>query len=113
MEQPLQVTFKNVPHSEAIEAACAKHAEKLDALYDRILACRVVVSAQHGIPDEGRTHSYHLTLIVPGEEIVITRDSEDARGVEDDRRALRETFERARRRLDEFLDRRRERGRTA
>jgi len=110
MEDALQVTFKGIEHSSAVEQACGKYFEKLAKLTNRIVSCHVVVSGR----DEDRTnkfHSYHLTLNVPGTEIVITNDSGEVHTGEEDRRALRETFERARHRLDEFLERRRDRER--
>jgi ribosome-associated translation inhibitor RaiA len=47
MQLPLQITFRNLEPSEAVEARVRKESEKLDKLYDRIMRCRVVVEAHH------------------------------------------------------------------
>jgi len=43
MRIPLQVKFRNMPHSDAIEAKINEKSAKLDRLYDRIMGSRVVV----------------------------------------------------------------------
>ena len=109
MEHPLQVTFKNVAHSDQIELACHKYLEKLEKLYDRIVSCHVVVSPREGGPTNVQLHKYLLTLHVPGSEIVISHHSGEVFTAEGDRRALHETFDRAFHRLEAFLERRRDR----
>ena len=112
MENALKVTFKGIEHSDEIEESCHKHFKKLEQLCDRIVSCHVVVSARDKDRKPGtQFHYYRLTLSVPGGEIVITHDTADVHSREEDARLLRETFERARARLDEFLEKRRDRSR--
>jgi len=114
MENVLKVTFKGIDHSDEIEEACHKYFKKLEQLCDRITSCHVVVSARDTDRKPGtQFHYYRLTLRVPGGEIVISHDTGKVHSLEEDARALRETFERARARLDEFLEKRRDRSRLA
>lgn len=41
MKLPLQVTFRNMASSDAMEANIREKAEKLDQFYDQIMSCRV------------------------------------------------------------------------
>ena len=112
MEKPLKVTFKGIAQSDEIESACFKHFAKIEKLTDRITSCHVVVSAREADRERAQFHNYHLTLLVPGTEIVITHDAGEIHSKEEDLRALRDTFDRARHRLDEFMERRRDRTRS-
>jgi cold shock CspA family protein len=70
---PLQVTFRNMAPSEAIENNIREKAAKLDSFYNRIMSCRVVVEAPHRHHHKGKTYQVHIDLTVPGGELVINR----------------------------------------
>ncbi|MDH3444302.1 MAG: HPF/RaiA family ribosome-associated protein [Deltaproteobacteria bacterium] len=73
MEMPLQITFRNMPHSPAIEENVREKAGKLDSYYDRIMSCRVVVEAPHRRHHKGKAYHVRIDLTVPGGELVINR----------------------------------------
>jgi cold shock CspA family protein/ribosome-associated translation inhibitor RaiA len=73
MEIPLQITFRNMAPSEAVESAIRDKAFKLDSFYDRILSCRVVVEAPHRRHRKGKAYQVRIDLSVPGTELVINR----------------------------------------
>jgi ribosome-associated translation inhibitor RaiA len=50
MEIPLQITFRNMPPSQAIEDNIREKASKLESFYDRIMSCRVIVEAPPSSP---------------------------------------------------------------
>jgi len=59
MEIPLQITFRNMAPSEAIERRIRKKVEKLELFYDRLLSCRVNIEAPHP-PSQGKLlHGTH------------------------------------------------------
>ena len=39
---PVQITFRNMPPSDAVAARVQEEAEKLDEFYRRITSCRVI-----------------------------------------------------------------------
>ena len=45
MPIPLQISFRNMDPSPAVEARIRKKAEKLERFHDRIIGCTVVVDA--------------------------------------------------------------------
>ena len=73
MENPLQITFRNMPPSPAIEDAIRQKAGKLDSYYDRILGCHVVVEAPHRHHHKGKAFLIRIDLKVPGGELVVNR----------------------------------------
>jgi len=73
MENPLRITFRNMPPSPAIENNIREKAAKLDSYYDRILGCHVVVEAPHRHHHKGKAYLVRIDLTVPGGELVINR----------------------------------------
>src|SRR5687768_16897328 len=73
MENPLQITFRNMPASPAIEDTIREKAAKLDSYYDRVLGCHVVVEAPHRRHHKGKAYLVRIDLKVPRGELVINR----------------------------------------
>jgi ribosome-associated translation inhibitor RaiA len=96
MQIPLQVTFRNFPRSDALDARIREKAAKLESLFPRIMSCHVVVEALDRHHHKGRQFSVRLDIRVPGHEVAVDRSHD-----EDVYVALRDTFAAAGRRLDE------------
>lgn len=105
MQIPLQVTFREVPRSDAIEAAIRDRVEKLDQFYDKIMGCRAVVGMIQRHRHQGKLFNIRLDITVPGGEVVVNRDK-----AEDVYVAIRDAFDHAKRRLEDYA--RRQRGET-
>ncbi|MFO7580262.1 MAG: HPF/RaiA family ribosome-associated protein [Nitrosomonas halophila] len=45
MQIPLEITFRNMDPSAAVEARLREKAEKLERFHDHIMSCRIVVEA--------------------------------------------------------------------
>jgi cold shock CspA family protein len=73
MENPLQITFRNLPPTPAIEETIREKAAKLEAYYDRILGCHVVVEAPHRHHHKGKAYLVRIDLTVPGGGLVVNR----------------------------------------
>lgn len=73
MEIPLKITFRDMPPSKAVEANIREKAVKLEAFYDRIMSCRVIVQAPHRHHHKGKAYQVRIDLTVPGGELVINR----------------------------------------
>ena len=108
MTVPLQITVRDMPHSEAIDQAIRNKADKLSRFFDRITSCRVLVETAHRHQHQGRRYQVRIDITVPGGEIAITRDPSGNNSHEDVYVAIRDAFDSARRQLQEFV--RRERG---
>ena len=100
MKLPLQVTFRNIPSSESIEAHINEKASKLDKFYDRIMSCRVVVEATQRRHHQGKLYGVRVDITVPGKELAVTREENEDAYV-----AVRDAFNTAARRLEEHARR--------
>jgi len=102
MPNQLQITLRDMQHSDALEARIRGALRKLERLHSCIIGCRVVVEAPHHHHRQGRQFVVRLDLAVPGGEIVVNHDHHEDLYV-----ALRDTFNAARRQLDDYARRHR------
>ncbi len=107
MESTLQITFRDIPPSPAIEARIRAEAAELEQFYDRITRCRVVVELPHRHQQQGRLYGVRIDLTVPGEEIVIGREPGHDHAHEDVYVAIRDAFDAAKRQLQDHARRER------
>lgn len=108
MQLPLQITFRDMEPSEAIEAKIRERVGKLDRFYDRIMACRVIIEAPHRHHHQGKLYHVRVDLTVPQDELLARREPPLHHAHEDVYVAIRDAFDAARRQLEDFA--RRERG---
>ena len=102
----LQVTFRNIDASPAVEAAIRERARELDKFFDRIVSCRVVIEAPHR-RRHGDIFHIRVDLKIPGKEIVVKRDPAEHHAHEDIYVAVRDCFDAVRRQLEDHVRRRR------
>ncbi len=102
MNLPLQIAFRNMPPSEAVERAIEKHMESLGRFSGRIMGCRVVVEARHHRHHQGNLFHIRIGMTVPGREIVVSREPALHQAHEDVYVAFRDAFEAVGRRLQDY-----------
>ncbi|MFQ5668751.1 MAG: HPF/RaiA family ribosome-associated protein [Candidatus Binatia bacterium] len=102
MQLPVQITFRDMPPSAAVEAKIRERAAKLDRYYDRVMSCRVVVEAPHGHHHHGKLYHVRIDLTVPGGELPVSREPAAHHAHEDVYVAIRDAFDAARRRLEDY-----------
>ena len=118
--------------SEAIEAHIREKTQWLELFYDGIMGCRVLVEAPHRHHRRGKRYHVRIDLTVPGSELIIKREPRlitnrplHYQGVPDDvesaesrelskyaahdeiQLAIRDAFDAARRKLQDFARRQR------
>jgi ribosomal subunit interface protein len=96
MDTPLQITWRGLGRSAAIESAVEEAVTKLHRFTARIVSCRVVVEQIDRHKRHGRQFTVHVDVRIPGTEIAIVREHD-----EDVYIALRNAFTDARRKLAE------------
>jgi len=100
----LQVTFRNIDASEAVERKVRERAAELERFFGRIIACHIVIERpkrrRHGDP-----YRVGIDLTVPGKRIAIRRAPGDDEAHEDVYVAVRDAFDAARRRLEDHARR--------
>ncbi len=102
MKLPLQITWRDVPKSEALEADIRSKAEKLAQFSDHIMSCRVTVGASHRHHQQGNLYNLHIDIKVPGREIVVTREPSAKQAHKDMYVSIRDAFNAARRQLQDY-----------
>jgi len=103
MQLPLQITFRHMEPSPAVEAHIRERAEALDRFYSRIMGCRVVVEASAHRQRQGNLYHVRVDLTVPGREIVVKRDPPEHHAHEDILVAVRDAFDATRRQLEDYV----------
>src|SRR3954471_12507503 len=98
MQLPLQITYRDLPHSDALDARIREKASKLDEFHHNIISCRVNVQEVQRHSQRGKQFCVRLDIKVPQHEIAITRDHH-----EDVYVALRDAFQAAYRKLEDTM----------
>jgi cold shock CspA family protein/ribosome-associated translation inhibitor RaiA len=101
MQLPLQITFRGMSPSPAVEAAIRERAGKLEQFFERIMSCRVVVEAPHRHKHKGKLYSVRIDLKVPRGEIAVTHSGPKDQAHQDVYVAIRDAFDSARRLLED------------
>ena len=101
MPIPLQISFRNMDPSPAVEERIRKKAEKLERFHDRIIGCTVVVEAPHRHHHKGKLYNVRIDISVPGKDVVVDRSGPIDHAHEDVYVAIRDAFDAAARRLED------------
>lgn len=125
MTMPLTVTFPKTKASPWLEEEIRAKVERLQVICSDLLSCRVVVDIPHRRHARGNRFSLRIELGVPGEDLAITRDSNLHAAVKDSdeltwakrfdveatkrdiRLVLTDAFDAAKRRLKDYVQKRR------
>ena len=102
MQIPVQITFRGVHASAAIESRIREKAAKLESVHDRITSCRVVVESPHRHHQKGRLYLIRIDVTVPGSELVVNTEKRRHHSHENVYVAIRDAFNAMRRQLENF-----------
>lgn len=108
MQLPLQVTFRHMEHSDALEGKIRERAARLDKMYNHVMSCRVVVEQYSHRHHQGNLFRVRVDVTVPGSEIVASHAHSDRHEYEDAYVAARDAFDAVERSLEEFARRQRQ-----
>jgi cold shock CspA family protein len=125
MHLPPTITVRGIREAEAIEAEVRKRLDKLGTYCPSIMGARVLIEPAERHHRDGNRFHVRIDLTVPGEEIVVSREASlrpdaRARAVQSTRKqdepdrvhkypavAIRDAFDVARRRLQDYVRRQR------
>lgn len=119
---PVQLTFRGFEPDDALEADVRERVSWLEQFYEGIIRCRVLVEVPHRHRHDGRHFHVRIEMTVPGGTPLVVshapsrhgrlKDIEGAAHRKDDeignvrryaQTAIREAFDAARRRLEDFV----------
>lgn len=103
MQIPLQITFRHMEPSEALEAKIREKAQKLEQFAEHIMSCRVTIDMEHKHHKQGKLFGVKIDITVPGTEIIADRHPDKHHAHEDVYVALRDAFDASRRQLEDYV----------
>lgn len=107
MQSPLQLSFENIDHSDAIAARIEEEAAKLEQFYDRITTMRVVVDRPQRRHHKGDAYQVRIHITLPGAaDIAISREPAVDDAHADVYVTIRDAFRAARRQLQDVARKR-------
>lgn len=71
MAIPLEITFHNIAHSDALEQHIRQKFSKLQKLYNRIIGGHVTIELPHQHKQKGNFYFVKIVLMLPGKELVV------------------------------------------
>jgi len=101
MDVPLELSFRNMDPSDAVEVRVRERVDKLETYFGRINSCRVVVEAPHRRHHKGKIYHVRIEIGVPGRTLIVDRDPGQHHAHEDVYVAIRDAFDAARRQLED------------
>lgn len=109
MQVPVEITYRDVPKTDAIESLVQEKINKLEKFCDYISSCRVAIEKAHDRPRSGSPYRVRLDITVPpNHELAAVRNPGEGNQYDKLEAVIRETFEAARRQLVELVERQRD-----
>lgn len=105
MTIPLQITFKGMEASPALESRIREKTERLGRFADFILRCHVTLEAAHRHHHKGRLYRARIEIDVPRGRIVAGDTGPQDHAHEDAHVATRDAFDAATRQLEDHVRR--------
>lgn len=107
MKIPLQISFRGMDHSNAVERNIRERAAKIDHFCREIMSCRVVVEAPHHHHHKGNLFHVRIDITAPDGELVVSRSPDQRHAHEDVYVAIRDAFDAAQRQVEDYARKRR------
>ncbi len=105
MQVPLQIKFRHMEPSAAIEARIREKCYKLQRFAEHVTRCRITVDAPH--KHQARLYRVIIDITLPEGEIIASHHSELHHAHENVHVAMRDAFDAARHQLEVYARRRR------
>lgn len=113
MQNPAQIVFHGIDHSDAVEERIREKIAKLEQYHKNITACRVVVDIHHKntshVHKRGEPFLITVHVSLPGEELTAssaTGKANELKAHEDVGVAIRDAFDSMERQLRDIADKR-------
>ncbi|MGJ3247365.1 MAG: HPF/RaiA family ribosome-associated protein [Elainellaceae cyanobacterium] len=106
MNVPLEISYRHVDKTEALESLIREKVEKLESVCDHISSCRIAIEKPHDHPSSGTPYRVRIDLRVPpGHELAVDKSPDRGTQYEPLETLIREAFDAARRQLIELNER--------
>jgi len=102
VQTPLEITFRHLKPSPALEATVRERAGKLEKFCSDMIGCHVIVEAPHKHHHKGSLYDIRIDVTVPGKEITVGHTPDAQHSHEDAFVAVRDAFDSMRRQLEDY-----------
>lgn len=100
---PLQINFRHLANSEAVESRVRHKVALLGNIYPNIQHCRVTIEQLHRHHTQGAHFHVRIDVAVPGHELIADRAPDQNQAYTDVYVVLRDAFDAMRRQLETLL----------
>jgi len=107
MKLPLQITFRHMDPSPALETRIRELASRLDKFSGQIMHCHVAVQPPSHHKHQGALYDFHIDITLPDTVIAIQHAHPADHAHEDPYVALRDAFKAVRRKIEDYERKRR------
>ncbi len=98
LQQPPQITIKDIPSSDAVEEHIREEIDKISQRYGSIISCHVLVEPRGKNKQQGKLHNVRIRIGIPNKELAANHDEEENLYL-----CIRQTFDSMKRQLDEYF----------
>ncbi len=103
MQVPLDITYRDVEKTDALEQLIRTKVEKLEEVCDHIIGCHIAVEKAHTHPDQGSPFRVRLDITVPpGHELAVSKNPGEGTQYGSLESVIRDAFDTARRQLKDL-----------
>jgi len=100
MRIPVDISYRNVQKTDALEALVHDKLAKLDEVCDHIMGCHVAIEQVHTNPSEGSPYRVRIDLTVPPQhELAVVKSPNEGIQYDSLETVVREAFDAARKQL--------------
>lgn len=107
MTIPTTVTFNGLARSDALRAHILEHVQRLERFAGDILSCDVIVELAERSHHQGNAFGVHVHANLQGRELEVSRSGPASVRQEDAYAVVADTFRALRRRIQDYVRRRR------
>lgn len=104
MSIPLELTFRDIPPSDAVATAIRESLDRLGKFSDRVQRCIAVVERPHHSQRHGQAFHVRLEIVVPDRVVTVARDPGDEDSHTNVYAAISDAFRAARRQLQDHAE---------
>jgi len=105
MRIPVDITYRNIQKTDALEALIQDKLNKLDEVCDHIMGCHIAIEQVHTHPNSGSPYRVRIDMTVPPQhELAVVKSPNEGVQYDSLEGVIRDAFDAARKQLKKLND---------
>jgi len=104
---PIQITWRGMEPSAALEDRVQALARRLEKFGSQMIHCHVTIELPHKRGHQGHIYEVHIQVTIPGTQLIVQHEHRELQSHEDPYVAVRDAFRAVRRQLQNYERKRR------